>query len=770
MKKIPILLALVVLFLFLPGEARALELDRVRVAVLRDDEGSPLAAENVRLHLYRYEPSASPNQVNLIDLDAGSCSTGTDGRCEIWLLPGMPRDASGFYRGALEVRGLFRPILWPGGLLEVSLNLAHLQALEFGEEHEATGTLSIRTQSAINWPGVLVSIVLVGLAVTLVWRKWREQRRRGVLLGLLLGLALSGFLATPVQAAAPRALGDPDYCSGTGGVPIDLTRCYSTSELFEYLMRWGITELGVGAARSFDEAIWLADRLLAGLFDLTVNSPILVEIKDAFFKVVMSLMPGLLQQIVVGPTGLFYVAVALSGVLMAIPLWTGGSKLVRPERAIVWGVVLAVLFISGSGMGYDLVSAVETLRSEIIKQVMSGAVDAKAVVTDPMGASDISIDADTSWELPQAFEAKYFPEPVREEVTVYLFEPGVPIVGGSSGSTEVETDESMQIRQVAAGNSLIWAVLSLMGAVMLLLAAMTFAFLAVAAMMLILFLFAALPLGFFEFGSSILAAIIGKYLNVVMLSLAMAIFMRWVTAGISLIGSSSDIAGAIRYLVIILVMIYALTVISGSAFRLLTESGQVFGQSVQAVFGAGPNIMGGLGGALTGGTSAMSFGGNSQGGAAQENHPSMASSLVGGALSAVGFHAVSSAMQEPQAAPAKRGDAFRDDPRPSTSSGANNARPEEKQQDPRQPRANLFNLVGAETTLQTLAVQEGWNNQQVEIIKSVSRRNIPESEGVTSLAATPGFERSSPEAIERALNAAQVITSDPLVGPMKEKA
>jgi hypothetical protein len=153
MKKTGVLLVLMIGFLFLPGEkARALDLDQVRVAVIQGDKGTPVAGETVRLHVYRYDYSASPNQVNVTDLDAGSCTTGADGYCDIWLLPGMPRGASGFYHGALEVRGILRSILWPGGLLKVNLNLDHLQPVEYGEDAGATETLVVQSQPAIS-PG-----------------------------------------------------------------------------------------------------------------------------------------------------------------------------------------------------------------------------------------------------------------------------------------------------------------------------------------------------------------------------------------------------------------------------------------------------------------------------------------------------------------------------------------------------------------------------------------------------------------------------------------
>ena len=790
-KTYKVFILLIVMFLALPsGEARALDLDRVHVGVLNGDR-TPVRDENVHLHLYRYD-SVIRGQVNITDIDAGSCTTGDDGVCEIWLLPGMPKDSSGFYRGALEVRGMLRSILWPGGLFQVNLNLEELQVGENPDEEPGKGeSMVIEHQEAVNWPWLFGMVVLIVLALVIIW--WRRRKnRRDVLLALLLGLALAASLATPVRAAAPGD--EPDYCSGGGGTGIDLSRCYSTSELIEYLMRWGITELGTGAAHSFDAAIWLLDRLCAGFFDLTVNSPILLDVKDGFLGAIAALMPNILRQMVIGPTGLFYIAVALSGILMTIPLWTENSKLVRPERAIAWGVVLAALFIGGGGMGYDLVNGIETLRSEIIQQVMNGTVNATSVVTAPMSAGSVSINSDTAWSLPNNFDAQYFPEAERQVVTVYIFEPGVPLFGGSTGNTKVETDESMQARQLAAGQSLIWALISIVGAVMLLLAALTFALLSVAAMLLILFLFAALPLGFFEFGTTILTTIIGKYLNVVMLSLAMAIFMRWVTDGLSFIGGLSDIVGAIQYLLILVIMIYALSIISGSAFRLLTESGQVFGQSMQAIFGAGPNVVGGIGGMLMGGALGGLVGGpagalaGALGGAAQAGAESnsTASAVTTSLLSSVGFRAFADATLPVQNNTAQRGDVFRDEPHANGGEkaisqpqqrverdrqGAQESRPQQNRQLPNQPnwlepspspdQASPFERIPstaeAEATLHTLAGREGWQDEQVQMIRSMAQKPMPEDQAVQHLAAVPGFERSTDEAIQQALRAAQTL-------------
>lgn len=787
MKRIFVLLVLVAISGLMPSNAKALGLDRVQVTII-NNAAAPQAGENIHLHIYRYDFSPDPNQVNITDIDAGSCTTDSNGKCEIWLTPGMPKDASGFYRGALDIRGFSRSLLWPGGSLAITLNVDQLQAVEIPDEPATGQTINIQQQPAVNWLGILVPFtLLIGLIAVVWW--WRKGNRKLPIRfwSLLLALIFSLLFVTSARAAVPAD--EPDYCSGTGGAAVDNTRCYSTSELLEYLMRWGITELGTGAARSFDSAIWLVDRMAAGFFDLTVNTTILVDIKDAFLQMLTSMMPGVLRQIVAGPTGLFYIALGLSGVLLTIPLWNGSSSLVRPERAIAWGCVLMVLFISGGGLGYDLVNGIETLRSQIIKNVMSGTVDAKAVVTSPMGASDVSIEADTAWALPQGFQSQYFPDPERQVVTVYLFEPGTPIFGGASGNTEVETNDSMQTRQLAAGQSLIWALISIAGAAMLLLAALTFALLAVAAMLLILFLFAALPLGFFEFGNTILMTILGKYVNVVMLSLALAIFMRWITAGIALIGDPSDIDNAIHYLVILTIIIYALSVIASSAFRLLTESGQVFGQSLQAVLGAGGMGFGPMGMGAFSPAGAAAQGGNFQGQTHQHPGPSAANEVVRGALSAVGFQAASSLMRQGETSERRRGDVFQDrtpvldvsqpvrgkdvsDPAQrqtrevgrngGTSQDQKSAKKQQSNQPPHQDPFERGGLFDRPTPIQAKATSpEGWGDEQIQTMRTDVKQPLAEEPMVRNPSGTPGFENSTDEAIQQALRSGQVLGPAP---------
>lgn len=82
---------------------------------LTNGQGAPLNGVKVGLFLYQLSGSeATPIQM-------GYCRTGKDGRCQIPIAD-APRDQGGFLRGYLEIGDYGRrSLLWPGGVLEMSV-------------------------------------------------------------------------------------------------------------------------------------------------------------------------------------------------------------------------------------------------------------------------------------------------------------------------------------------------------------------------------------------------------------------------------------------------------------------------------------------------------------------------------------------------------------------------------------------------------------------------------------------------------------------------
>lgn len=455
---------------------------------------------------------------------------------------------------------------------------------------------------------------------------------------------------------------------------------------------------------------------------------------------------------------------------------------------------------------------VEGLRLNTMTTIIGTAENpADKLIMSPMMATSREFDSGNLLALPSAYESRYFPEVTHVEVTII----NIPAIGPVNAF--VETEDSAKNRAALAGSSLFFGFISLLGGYTLLLFAITFAFLGVAALQLILFLFAALPLGFFEFGNLILKNIIEKYMQIVVFSLGIAVFVRWVIGWISGFPEASDVQAALNWASLLLVVVGVLHVILGGAFNVLISSTQVFSGSVQAVFsGAGMNAMGsGLGAFASNLGNRMESG--IQGAASQITHPSPANSLVHGALSAVGFHATSSVLREPAASSAhRRGDVFQDNTRidertqlagdegarnqsqrtvksrdigtkrnqhysaderrhPAQRDQLSQVQQDQKLQDPishiqqaqtRQPdRAALFdptpNQAEAEATLQTLASREGWKDEQMQMIRTTARQPLAEDIAVRNLAEAPGFEKSTDEAIQQALRSAQVLGPAP---------
>jgi hypothetical protein len=282
-------------------------------------------------------------------------------------------------------------------------------------------------------------------------------------------------------------------------------------------------------------------------------------------------------------------------------------------------------------------------------------------------------------------------------------------------------------------------------------------------------------------------------MQIVVFSIGISIFIRWVMGWISSFPNANDVNAALTWASLLMVVIAVLHVILGGAFSTLISSAQVFSGSVQSVFsGGGPNVIGGLGGAITGGLTGALVGGpagalagalssGAQGTA--ETGSSLASMVTTGVLSAVGLRAAGGLLPGAQQHSPVRGDVFRASqvgtpgealPVPRTVSsrsqspayGLDEGGPieqDEHNEQGQQPKTNLWmpGPAEAEASLQALAGREGWQDEQVEMIKAASRRSDPERETLNNLALAPGFERSTPETIQRALRAAQAITPDP---------
>lgn len=148
------------------------EQDRVDVMLI-NQSGNPIQDVTITLLIYKFDENGTTVEI----FPSGSCTTGPDGRCEIIVSADAPKDPSGFLKGALDLgeRGK-RSVIWPGGLLEVSIKLnqsgkiqTDIEAGPFDHDQPAELTIT-QPRPQIYGVGILLAAIFLGLAFALYWR------------------------------------------------------------------------------------------------------------------------------------------------------------------------------------------------------------------------------------------------------------------------------------------------------------------------------------------------------------------------------------------------------------------------------------------------------------------------------------------------------------------------------------------------------------------------------------------------------------------------
>jgi hypothetical protein len=434
--------------------------------------------------------------------------------------------------------------------------------------------------------------------------------KRALILALLM-------LLIPTSMAFASSLADPvNHCLDAAD-PLCLTMFEGIGKL---IAEW-VKTFAVSISQVIAMLAWVSAKLVLVAYEAIVNGTWLDVFREDLIGNISALMPDVLREIALGPTGLMYIALSLSGIVMIIPLVSAGTdRLVRPERVIIWGILLSALFISGAA-GYDLVGMIEDLRVSVIRQMMGNEDTTSSVenlLLTPMKATDAEKDLDLAnlTELPTAFVTSYFPAIEREEVTVRLAESSVVFSGILN--TDVETSASDIARTSGAMQALLYSLIELAAAVVILGFSLAFIFLGIAALILILFLMAALPLGFFEFGNIILTKIVERYIQIVTLSMVLALFMRVSGGLMAALPQAGTTSAIVEWLLLIGALFIALQMIFGMAYKALTDSFSSFSNSVRLATGMplppqGQGVISTLGRVATGAAMGALIGGGGAG-------------------------------------------------------------------------------------------------------------------------------------------------------------
>ena len=410
--------------------------------------------------------------------------------------------------------------------------------------------------------------------------------RKKLILSLLL-LALFLSLASPVLAHTSESPLRTNYCSGAN---YDEERCLTFFDgAGAFISEWGIT-LAISIISIISMGVWFLDRIALALFGFVTGGTWLIDLKTNFIEGIAGFLPEVLRNTAFGEGGLMYLALVLAGLLMIIPAVSAGmNKLVKPQRVMIWGVLLSVFFVGGT-MGYDLIDQIENLRQDMMKNTIGSETDygVKKLVLVPMHAqaNEAEMQLTDISTLPSQFLSSFFPTVVTIDISVKVVESGWFGVVES----EIESPESKIARIAGAVLALFYSLLGFFAAIIVFLFGISFVVLGVAAIFLILFLFAALPLGFFEFGETVLRMIMERYVQVVIYSLGIAIFVRLAGGMVDQLPNLDNVTTLLEWLLLMIVFYLSLQAILKSSFGLLSASFNTMSSSMGAVWsGAVPN-------------------------------------------------------------------------------------------------------------------------------------------------------------------------------------
>jgi hypothetical protein len=383
------------------------------------------------------------------------------------------------------------------------------------------------------------------------------------------GPAVSVAQAASLQSQPPRQANDP------------------WEDLFQVFQAWS-TGVIIAFRELIVTTIWWFEKLIA-LITISLTETNLWRTIMAF--VMDALKPLAARQIrdmafgVPGIVGLLYVAVMLAGLLMIVPT---GTKLVKIDRVLLWAALISVLFFTAGQPGFDLMASFEELRLGMMKNMLgaSGARGLYDLLAMPMLAPNTSLDLTPL--MSDQFKASYFPPPQLEKKVIRLVLFKLPIVTG--GEVEVgpsitvmtETKDNYTAREGRSILGLLLVLLCLIPTYVIAQFGLVFGCLAAGAIILMVFFVATIPLGFFEFGASILMGLVKQYVYLFALTIlasTLVALMLGITAARFPAGIPDfTLPEFVSYLVLIVVIGIGMTFVSKMAWEAMTSSFDVVGK------------------------------------------------------------------------------------------------------------------------------------------------------------------------------------------------
>ena len=338
-------------------------------------------------------------------------------------------------------------------------------------------------------------------------------------------------------------------------------------------------DLIIEAMKAVATSFWFLEKIAAGINRFLTEQDMWERVLDSTLNTLEGTMPTILQGLIFSNSagGLIYLALFMAGLLMIIPNMSH-IRLVEPTRVITWAIVVVVLFISASATsGYDLIGVVERMRAGAVQIVIDSADDSDGLdnlVAQPMMADSSDLE-NYGFVLATNFENEYFPEATDfEDRNVTLIDATPFFVWQMT--FKVESESGQQQRRQKAETGLAISALTIVAAVVLFMFGLIFATLTASALVLIIFFLVALPLGFFEFGASILNGIIKQYAYLWAITLLAVILPGILVAAGTLAYPASGAAtpqDIMAFIPILIIVTIATSYVSAMAAKAMTDTG-----------------------------------------------------------------------------------------------------------------------------------------------------------------------------------------------------
>lgn len=353
--------------------------------------------------------------------------------------------------------------------------------------------------------------------------------------------------------------------------------------LIEFILSQ-ITSGMISAIEGITTFIWWLEKTVGNIAYWFASQDVWATILQSILDVMANVLPSVLGATVVAT--LFPLALALGGLFMVAQMEERSP--VKPADAMVWMVFLTILFINPipGASGYTLIDQLETVRRNIadtIVSIVAPTGDPRDIVAIPMRATPAGDMSHPRFELPTQFESDYFPAVTNTNtVTAVFFDNW--LMGRWEIDFIIEDEGAQRVRQEQAREGLLMAIVSLAPLFLLAEFGVIYMLISAGVMLLILFFFASIPLGFFDIGREIMINIGKMYATIVSLTIASSLFLGIAIQAVLLTLTNNPTLGQMMgFLPVALIYGLVMGMIIKTAYWLLTNVLQVVTTSVRAV-------------------------------------------------------------------------------------------------------------------------------------------------------------------------------------------